>query len=95
LVAISSLPLRIPEKFAELRPVFDLLRTAILTRIEAAAMAGSTNSVEWRFQESSSNAWLSRLGLSRADSALTAAATAQNAADANTARLKELTFQEY
>jgi hypothetical protein len=94
-VAISDLPLRVPEKYAELRPVFDLLRTAILTRIETLAVAGGESSVEWRFQESSGNSWLSRLGLSRADAASLAAGAAQATADLNTARIKELRFLTY
>jgi hypothetical protein len=48
-VAISELPLRVPEKYAELRPVFDLLRRAILARIESMAFAGDTNATELLF----------------------------------------------
>jgi hypothetical protein len=75
---VSRLPLRVPEKFSELRPVFDLLRSAILERIETAANSGAENSVEWRFQESTSNDALARR-----------AVTLSRRFDAN---LKELTF---
>lgn len=36
-MGVSRLPLRIPQKYSELRPVFDLLRTAVLEVIEAIA----------------------------------------------------------
>lgn len=50
-MAISNLPLRVPEKYAELRPIFDLLRRAILTRIEEMAVSGDSGAAALRFAQ--------------------------------------------